>query len=102
MPHSQIRFAFALVATTLVTSVAAQPAPAVSAPAAATSSMPESMPPAPAPEPIVTTDVTRNSDGSLTVHKLLTNHPVKDTPSHRRRFGRPLSTAGKKTAPIGN
>lgn len=33
---------------------------------------------------------------------LVTNGPVPDTPASRAKYGRPLSNAGKKTAPAGN
>lgn len=33
---------------------------------------------------------------------MVTNGPVPDTRANRAKFGRPLSNAGKKTAPAGN
>jgi hypothetical protein len=33
---------------------------------------------------------------------LVTNGPVPDTPANRAKYGRPMSNAGKKTAPVGN
>jgi hypothetical protein len=33
---------------------------------------------------------------------LVTNGPVPDTPANRAKYGRPMSHAGKKTAPAGN
>ena len=33
---------------------------------------------------------------------LVTNGPVPDTRANRAKYGRPLSNAGKKTAPAGN
>jgi hypothetical protein len=33
---------------------------------------------------------------------LVTNGPVPDTPANRAKYGKPMSHAGKKTAPAGN
>ncbi|HWF00945.1 MAG TPA: hypothetical protein VG248_14190 [Caulobacteraceae bacterium] len=33
---------------------------------------------------------------------LVTNGPVPDTPANRARYGRPMSRAGRHTAPAGN
>jgi hypothetical protein len=33
---------------------------------------------------------------------LVTNGPVPDTPANRAKYGRPMSNAGKRTAPVGN
>jgi len=35
-------------------------------------------------------------------NKTLTNGPVPDTPANRAKYGKPMSHAGKKTAPAGN
>ncbi len=35
-------------------------------------------------------------------NRVVTNGPIPDTPANRARFGKPLSHAGKKTAPSGN
>jgi hypothetical protein len=31
-----------------------------------------------------------------------TNGPVPDTPENRKKYGKPMSNAGKRTAPRGN
>jgi hypothetical protein len=35
-------------------------------------------------------------------NKLVTNGPIPDTPANRARYGKPLSHAGRKSAPDGN
>jgi hypothetical protein len=35
-------------------------------------------------------------------NRLVTNGPIADTAANRAKFGRPLSRAGRKTAPTGN
>lgn len=35
-------------------------------------------------------------------NKMVTNGPVPDTAANREKYGRPMSNAGKKTAPAGN
>ncbi|HZZ34235.1 MAG TPA: hypothetical protein VFE03_00825, partial [Caulobacteraceae bacterium] len=30
------------------------------------------------------------------------NTPIADTPANRRKYGQPMSNAGRRTAPIGN
>jgi hypothetical protein len=39
------------------------------------------------------------ADGS---NKLVTNGPIPDTPANRKLYGKPLSHAGRKSAPDGN
>jgi len=35
-------------------------------------------------------------------NKLVTNGPIPDTPANRKLYGKPLSNAGRKSAPDGN
>lgn len=35
-------------------------------------------------------------------NKMVTNGPVPDTAANRAKYGRPMSNAGKRTAPAGN
>ena len=35
-------------------------------------------------------------------NKLVSNGPVPDTPANRAKYGKPMSNAGKRTAPAGN
>jgi hypothetical protein len=35
-------------------------------------------------------------------NRMLTNGPIADTAANRAKFGKPLSRAGRKTAPTGN
>jgi hypothetical protein len=52
--------------------------------------------------PATATSVTTQADGSTLVNNVVTNGPVPDTRANRAKYGRPLSNAGKRTAPIGN
>jgi hypothetical protein len=44
------------------------------------------------------TTVAPNGDSNT----LVTNGPIPDTPANRAKYGRPMSNAGKRTAPAGN
>ncbi|HEX6860115.1 MAG TPA: hypothetical protein VF138_07970 [Caulobacteraceae bacterium] len=79
------------VTTTVETPGLGDPTVTTSANSALASGMPASS--------IVTT--TDGVPGTLTT-KIVTNGPVPDTPENRARYGRPLSHAGKMTAPAGN
>jgi hypothetical protein len=52
--------------------------------------------------PATTSQVTTQADGSTLVNNVVTNGPVPDTRANRARYGKPLSNAGKRTAPVGN
>lgn len=87
---------------------------AVAAPAQAQPdpASPPSASPADAPPPIAAIDPTRVTTGQAPDaqvqalasgdNRLVTNGPVPDTAANRAKFGKPLSHAGKKTAPTGN
>lgn len=73
-------------------------AQARSGPAYAAAPPPPEAAPVPPPAPAAPSYATSASVTTSTV----TNGPVPDTPENRRRFGQPLSNAGKRTAPVGN
>ena len=52
--------------------------------------------------PATSSQVTTQADGATLINNVVTNGPVPDTRANRARYGRPLSNAGKRTAPVGN
>ena len=68
----------------------ADPANAAGANVAATVVTPDSAPPA---------QVAALQNGDNTT---VTNGPVPDTPANRAKYGKPMSHAGRRTAPAGN
>lgn len=61
------------------------------------------------PAPAASTDVTAGAPSASTYAQgasftatTLTNGPVPDTPENRRKYGQPMSHAGKRTAAAGN
>jgi hypothetical protein len=94
--------AVATVASAAVQAAAPDPS-AASAGSGTTAPVPQDAPPpsmVTPGEPGTTPDQIRAlRDGE---NRLVTNGPVPDTPANRARFGKPLSHAGKKTAPTGN
>jgi UrcA family protein len=53
------------------------------------------------PAPVAPAATTYAAPASVTV-RTITNGPVPDTPENRRKYGGPMSSAGKRTAPVGN
>ena len=90
-------------ATTLACSgAAAQPAP-VAPPvsgAAPAGSPDQAALPTPAASQGVNTSVTTGADGVQ--HVQVSNPPVPDTRANRAKYGKPLSNAGRHTAPAHN
>jgi hypothetical protein len=43
-----------------------------------------------------------NTSATTTSDQVIASQPVPDTPANRAKYGKPLSRAGKRTAPAGN
>jgi hypothetical protein len=43
-----------------------------------------------------------NTSATATSDQVIASQPVPDTPANRAKYGKPLSRAGKRTAPAGN
>jgi len=67
-----------------------------------TQSMPQTPPQASQDMSGAQTGAAVNTSATTTSDQVIASQPVPDTPANRAKYGRPLSRAGKRTAPVGN